>query len=57
MKKYIKPSIETIEANLSADCLQEGGVSQVHNAVGNGQLAPGKKGSSDAWEDEDDFGW
>ncbi len=57
MKKYIKPSIETIEANLSADCLDDG-VSQVHNAVGNGQLAPGKKGSSDDdWAEEDDFGW
>ncbi len=62
MKKYTKPSIETIEANLSADCLDEG-VSGVYSTVGDGsQLAPRRKGSyDDYYEDEEDenseFGW
>ncbi len=57
MKKYIKPSIETIEANLSADYLQ--GASNVYNEPTTGpQLAPDKKGSYDDWEgDDENYGW
>ncbi len=53
MKKYIKPHIE--ETALDTRC-QLMAASDVYNTVGNSQLAPGKKGSSDD-EEDDGLGW
>ncbi len=52
MKKYSKPSIDIVEANLSADYMMD-----AYNSVGDQvQQAPGRKDSYVEVEEED-FGW